>query len=381
MIIQSTRIWLNGVFVSAQVEFQDSKISNIYNYGEKEVDVDYGDKRIVPGFIDQHCHGYFGYDTNDGEEEGLRYWTKNIPSEGVTAFLPTTITQMNDVLTKAVKNVASVVDGGYEGAEILGIHLEGPYLDMKYKGAQPEEAIVKPNVEEFKQYQADSNNLIRLITLATEHDDDFALTKYCAANDVVVSIGHSSCTYQQAIMGVANGATSMTHVYNGMSPFNHREPGLVGAALRLRDTYGEVICDGNHSDYSSLNTFFKAKGKNHGIMVSDALRVKGLPAGTRVLFGGHEIELQENGSARLVKLGNLAGSTLKINEGLKILVEKAMVPFDAAINSCTINPATLLGFDDRKGKIVTGYDADIVVLNDDYSVEETYCRGVSAFKK
>ena len=143
MIIQSKRIWVVNTWLAAQVEVEEGKIVNIYPYGEKEVDEDYGDKRIIPGFIDVHTHGAYGFDTNDANEEGLRNWMKNIVKEGVTGILPTTITQSEEVLTNAVKNVAKVVEEGYEGAEILGIHFEGPYLDQVYKGAQPEQYCVK----------------------------------------------------------------------------------------------------------------------------------------------------------------------------------------------------------------------------------------------
>ena len=153
MIIQSKKVWFADQFVEAQVEVKDGKIVDIYEYGTKPVDQDYGSNWILPGFIDIHCHGAYGFDTNDAEEEGLRYWVKNIVNEGVTALLATTITQSEEVLTNALKNVAKVVNDGYEGAEILGVHFEGPYLDMKYKGAQPEQYIVKPTIEQFKKYQ------------------------------------------------------------------------------------------------------------------------------------------------------------------------------------------------------------------------------------
>ena len=377
MIIQSKKVWIADQFFPAQIEMEGEKIKNIYDYGTKEVDVDYGSKRIVPGFIDIHCHGAYTFDTNDANEEGLRHWTKGIGDEGVTGFLATTITQSEEVLTNAVKNVAKVVKDGYEGAEILGIHFEGPYLDMKYKGAQPEQYIVKPTVEQFKHYQEAADGLIKVITMATEQDDNFELTEYCAKNGVVVSIGHSAATYEQTVLAYAHGATSMTHVYNGMTPFNHRANGLVGAAYRLRTMYGEIICDGNHSTPAALNNYFMSKGPDYAIMISDALMAKGTPIGSHYIFGGNEIEIYPDGSAHLVSTKGLAGSTLNLNKGLRILVEEAMVPFNYAINSCTINPARCIGVDDRKGSITVGKDADIVVLNDDYSVEQTYCRGVA----
>ena len=339
MIIQSRRIWIAGQFIPAQLEVKDGVIARIYQYGEKPADEDYGDKRIVPGFIDIHTHGAYGFDTNDAEPEGLRNWMKRIPEEGVTSILPTTVTQMPDVLTAAVANVAKVIEEGYEGAEILGIHFEGPYLDMEYKGAQPPEAIAKPSVEQFAGYQEAAKGWIKYITLAPEQDKDFALTRYCSQNGVVVSMGHSAATYEEALMGIANGAVSMTHVYNGMTPYHHRKPGLVGIAMRVRDIYGEVICDGCHSHLAALNNYFTAKGRDYAVMVSDSLRAKHCPPGGNYQLGGHDIEIGEDGLARLKGTETIAGSTLYMNRGLKILVEKAMIPFDAALNSCTINPA------------------------------------------
>lgn len=375
MLIQGKKIWIADQFMAAELDIRDGKIADILPYGSRPADVDYEDLRIVPGFLDIHCHGAYGFDTNDANEEGLRNWTKNVVSEGVTGFLATTITQSEEVLTKAVANVAKVMEDGYEGAEILGIHFEGPYLDMVYKGAQPEQHIVKPTIEQFKRYQEAAKGNIRYITMATETDEDFALTHYLTEHNVVVSIGHSAATYEQAAMAYAHGARSMTHVYNGMTPFNHRANGLVGAAYRIRTMYGEIICDGNHSTTAALNNYFMSKGPDYSIMISDALMAKGSPAGSRYIFGGNEIEIYPDGSAHLTSTGGLAGSTLKLNDGLRILVEEAMVPFNYAINSCTINPARCIGADDRKGLIGVGMDADLVVLEHDYQVRQTYRMG------
>lgn len=377
MIIQSKQVWIAGQFLAMQLEVNDGKITDILPYGTKEADEDYGEKRILPGFIDVHTHGAYGFDTNDAEPEGLRDWMKRIPEEGVTAILPTTVTQMPEVLTEALRNVAAVVKEGYEGAEILGVHFEGPYLDMEYKGAQPPEAIATAAVEQFKMYQEAAEGLIKYITMAPEHDRNFALTRHCRETGVVVSMGHSSATYEQAMLGIANGATSMTHVYNGMTPYHHRKPGLVGAAFRVRDIYGEIICDGCHSHLAALNNYFQAKGRDYGIMVSDSLRAKHCPPGGSYQLGGHDIEIRENGLAYLKGTETIAGSTLYMNRGLRILVEDALLPFDQALNSCTINPARCLGVDDRKGKLVAGYDADLVVLEDNYDVAQTYCRGTA----
>ena len=376
MIIQSKKVWNADQFTPAQLELEDGIIKEIYPYNEKEVTKDYGDLRILPGFIDIHCHGAYGFDTNDANPEGLRKWAKGIVDEGVTSFLATTLTQSEEVLTNAVSNVAKVVEEGYEGAEILGIHFEGPYLNKAHKGAQPEEYCVKPNIEQFKRYQKAAHGLIKYITMAVENDEDYALTKYCSQNNVVVSIGHSNATYEQAVQAYAHGARSMTHVYNAMTPFTHRANGLVGGALRIRNMYGEIICDGNHSTLAALNNFFTSKGPDYSIMITDSLMCKGFPVGTKFDFGGQEVVIYPDGSAHLVEAGNLAGSTLNVNKGLKILIEDALVPVNYAINACTSNPARCLHVDDRKGTIGVGYDADLVVLDRDYEVVQTYCKGI-----
>ena len=376
MIIQSKKVWIADQFIPAQLELENGIIKEIYPYNEKEVTKDYGDLRILPGFIDIHCHGAYGFDTNDADPEGFRKWTKGIVDEGVTSFLATTLTQSEEVLTNAVSNVAKVVEEGYEGAEILGIHFEGPYLNKAHKGAQPEEYCVKPDIEQFKRYQKAAHGLIKYITMAVENDEDYALTKYCSQNNVVVSIGHSNATYEQAVQAYAHGARSMTHVYNAMTPFTHRANGLVGGALRIRNMYGEIICDGNHSTLAALNNFFTSKGPDYSIMITDSLMCKGFPVGTKFDFGGQEVVIYPDGSAHLVEAGNLAGSTLNVNKGLKILIEDALVPVNYAINACTSNPARCLHVDDRKGTIGVGYDADLVVLDKDYEVVQTYCKGV-----
>lgn len=380
MIIQSKKVWIGGQFLPAQIEISGDKIQRVYAYGTKSAGEDYGDMAILPGFMDIHTHGSYGFDTNDAEPDGLRDWMKRIPEEGVTSILPTTVTQMPEVLTKAVANVANVIEEGYEGAEILGIHFEGPYLDMEYKGAQPPEAIAVPSVEQFKMYQAAAKGWIKYITISPEHDADFELIRYCAAKGVVVSMGHSSATYEEALMAIANGATSMTHVYNGMTPLHHRSPGLVGAALRIRDIYGEIIGDGHHSHVGALNIFFQAKGRDRGILITDSLRAKHCPPGGDYQLGGHDIEIGLDGLARLKGTDTIAGSTLRMNKGLQVLIEEAGVPVDTAINACTLNPARCLGVDHRKGKICAGYDADLAVLDRDYNVVKTWCRGKVFFK-
>lgn len=374
MLIKSKRVWLSGQFLPLIVEITDDKITSIYEYdNNKEVDYDFGNNRILPGFIDIHTHGAYGFDTNDANEEGLRHWAKNISEEGVTAFLPTTITQTEETLLKALSNVAKVHKEGYEGSEILGIHFEGPYLDVEKRGAQPLNCLQKPDVEQFKKYQKASNNLIKVITIASDLDPDYKLTKYLASEGVKVSMGHSSANYKETALAFANGAISQTHVFNGMTGFHHRDPGQVGYAFFSNDSYGEIIADGIHSTPESLNLFFQTKGRDKAIVVSDSINAKGLGSGTYE-FGGENVIVHDNGSATRED-GRLAGSTANIIKSLKVLIEDALVPVNYAINACTKNPADLLGLSNSKGRIKVGYDADITVISDDYKIIKTFGKG------
>ena len=381
MKIRSKRIYINEEIVEATLEIEKDKIINILPYDSKDIDIDYNDSLILPGFIDIHCHGAYGFDTNSANPEGLSNWAKNIIKEGVTGFLATTVTDKKDILKNALKNVANVKEKhhpGIDGADILGIHFEGPYINEEYAGAQPKSAIIKPNLDEFKEYLKDSNNLIKIITIAPEKDNNHELIKYCHDNGIIASIGHTAATFEEASSAIKDGAKSITHTFNAQTAFTHRKNGVVGVALRNSDLYSEIICDTYHVSIDALNIFYKCKDKDHAIMISDALMCKGFEAGYRFSFGGQNVEIYPDGTAHLYEFPdkNLAGSTMKMNEGLRNIIELAKVPLVNAINSCTINPARLLSLDDHLGLIKEGYDADIVVLDNNYSVIDTYCKGI-----
>lgn len=379
MLIKSKQVYISGLFMPAELEIENGKITRIFEYEANTADMDFGDLRIVPGFIDIHCHGAYGFDTNYAKPEGLKKWAKNIVHEGVTGFLATTVTQKHPVLERAVRNVAAVKrtqNPGPDGADILGIHMEGPYLDAAHRGAHPGEAIVPPSLEEFQKYEKAAEGLIRVVTLAPEHDTDFELTRYCRSRGIVVSIGHTGASFSQAALAVANGARSFTHTFNGQTGFHHRQDGVAGAALRFRSICSEIICDCLHVAPEALHIFFACKAPGRAVMISDSLMCKGLPAGTRFLFGGQECEVMPDGTAHLAGTKTIAGSTMRMIDGLKNLVTRAQVPFETALDSCTINPASLLGMDDHLGRIAAGYDADLVVLTDDYEIAAVYCKGI-----
>lgn len=375
MIIQSTKVWLASQFVEAQIEIQGQKIKRVYPYNTHPVDVDYKNHKIIPGIIDIHIHGGYGIDTNDATFDEMVTLTQKLPSEGVTSFLPTTVTQSEEVLMRALKNVAEVQAQQTSGTQIIGIHFEGPYLNIDFKGAQPGECIVKPDVQQFKRFYEASNHLIRLITLAPEKDTNYELMDFCNAHNIVVSQGHSGANYEETLMGIANGVKSITHVFNGMSRFHHRDVNVTGAAFRVKDVFGEIIVDGIHSNFSNVHTFMTSKGKERAILITDALLGKGEPVGSEYQFGGHPVRVFEDGSLRLLDLDAIAGSTLLSNRGVQNIIEKVGLDWEYAVNASSLNPARLLGVDDHKGYIKATYDADLAILDNDFNVVATYILG------
>ena len=374
MIIQSTQVWISERFVPAQLELSGGKIWSIQTYGKENCDVDYGDLRILPGFIDIHTHGGYGYDTNDGSIDGLRNYYQNLPKEGVTAFLPTTSTDSQKKLNKALKSIAEAKKRQDGGAQILGIHLEGPFINPKQAGIQTEKYMLEPDVSIFRDFQKQSENEIRIITLAPELDNRYALTRFCSSNNVVVSIGHSNATYQQVLEAYSNGASSITHTFNAQTPLHHRDNGVAGAALIMDSLYSEIIGDTYHVNKEVLNLFFKCKGKDHAILVTDSIRGKGLPVGEHYLFANQAIINNEDGMAVGAKNGKLAGSITPMNQQVKLLIEECNIPIESVINACTSNPATLLKMQDHIGKIQSGHDGNLTIIDDNYDVIQTYCK-------
>lgn len=380
MILQSQRVWIDQQWIPAQVILEQGQITAIQPYNTQTPDLDVGTHRLLPGFIDVHCHGALAFDTNDPDPIGLQRWAAYYPSEGVTGFCPTTITQSEAVLTTALKNVDATVNQGLNGAQVLGVHFEGPYLAIPYKGAQPEPHIVTPDPEQFDRFQTASGQRIKVMTMAVEQDPHYRLTRHATAQGVHVNIGHSGATYLESLMAIANGAGGFTHTFNGMKAFGHREPGTAGAALQSYGGIAEIITDGIHVSWPAVNLLYRAKGPYQVVMITDALQAKGIGEGHYV-FGGQAIEIKANGGAYLEGQPNLAGSTLRFNQGLRNVIELAGVDERSAINSATLNPATVLKLAHRKGKIQAGYDADLVIVDDTYTVLKTWVNGQLVYEK
>lgn len=335
---------------------------------------------VVPGFIDVHIHGVAGADTMDATIEALETMAKALPAEGTTSFLATTITQKHENIENALKNAAlyrkSHNDSGK--ADILGVHLEGPFINAKRAGAQPMEYIMNPDIELFKKWQELAEGSIKLVTVAPELENGTNFVSYLDENEVIASIGHSDAIYEEMEKAVQAGAKQVTHLFNGMRGIHHREAGVAGSALLFKELMVELIADGIHVRPEVMKMVINAKGTEGMILITDAMRAKCLKNGVYDL-GGQDVSVAD-GKALLAD-GTLAGSILKMNDSIKNIQEAADISLSETVQMASVNPAKQLKIYDRKGSISVGKDADITILSKEYQVEMTFCRGKIAFKK
>lgn len=342
---------LNGEIVNIKIE--NGKFTEISDF-ECQEGTDLGGKRVIPGLIDVHTHGLNGIDTMDADFEKLcRYHALN----GTTSWLPTTMTMGYDDILKVCNAKTD-----FEGAEILGFHLEGPYISKKYKGAQNDKYIKNPSVEDFKQFKK-----VKMITVAPELDGAIEFIK-AVTPKVVVSIGHTDCDYETAIKAIDAGANCLTHTYNAMPPLHHRNPGPIGAGFE-KGIYAQVIGDGFHVLKPILLATYKMFGSDRMTLISDSIRPAGLPDGIYE-SGGLAVKV-ENNEIRLLD-GTVAGSSACMWDCVKNCVAFG-IPFADAVKMATETPAKMLKV--NKGKIEVGYDADLLVINDDMNICETIISG------
>ncbi|MGG3688226.1 N-acetylglucosamine-6-phosphate deacetylase [Caldifermentibacillus hisashii] len=335
---------------------------------------------IVPGFIDVHIHGAGGADAMDATPDALNKIAQHLVKEGTTAFLATTMTQSKQAIEVALKNAGEFIhstENRTGQAEIIGIHLEGPFIHPKRKGAQPEEFILLPSSSQFDEWQELAQNTIRIVTLAPDQENGIALVKHLAEHGVIASIGHSDANFQDVVAAVEAGASHVTHLFNGMRGLHHREPGTAGGALLLKELTVELIADGIHVHPKMIDLVFRLKDLDHAVLITDSMRAKWLPDGESEL-GGQKVFVSD-GKATLED-GTLAGSILKLNQGVKHVMEFANLTLPEVVKLVTMNPAKELGLHHRKGSIEAGKDADLVVLNEKYDPILTICRGGIAFK-
>jgi N-acetylglucosamine-6-phosphate deacetylase len=332
----------------------------------------------IPGLIDLHIHGALGADTMDGTREALQTMTHSLPSEGTTSFLATTITQSYTKLKAAIDNVTNYIERDNQpgNAEILGIHLEGPFISPSHTGAQPKEFVVSADVHLFNDLQTLAKGNIKVLTLAPEIDNGLSLTKAASDIGVIVSVGHSNATFTEVSEAIDYGASQITHLYNQMKPMHHREPGVVGAAMLLEQLMVEIIPDGVHVHPKVMKMAYDVIGKERMMIITDSMRAKGLPNGNYDL-GGQCVRV--DGNKATLDDGTLAGSTLRMIDGFKNMIEFTGCTIEDAIRLGSTNPAIQLKVFDRKGSITEGKDADVVIFNHQYQIEMTFCRGRIAY--
>lgn len=377
--IVNGRILIDGEFVDGKAIIFEDTIQKIIDQKdltkEQIVDkIDAAGRYVVPGFIDVHIHGYKGFDTMDGDIEGLRTISRLIPENGVTSFLPTTMTMAEPVIRQALHTIDTIMKDESYGAEVLGTHLEGPFICEKFKGAQPGEYIQKPNGDLIKDYES----IIKIITIAPEVEGALAfIEKYKEAYGVRFSIGHTEATYDEAIEGIEAGACSCTHMFNAMTGLHHRQPGVVGAAMNS-DIYCELIADTIHVNPALYNLIARIKGMDKILLITDAMMGAGLLDGEYDL-GGQKVYLREGKC--VLSNGTIAGSSLKLNQAVYNFTKYTDYDLAKVIELVTINQATYIGVDDRKGTLDIGKDADIVILDEQLEIYYTMGKGKKLYEK
>ncbi|MGT2929359.1 N-acetylglucosamine-6-phosphate deacetylase [Streptococcus dentasini] len=334
--------------------------------------LDYTGYQIAPGLIDTHIHGYAGHDVMDNSREGLLTISQHLPEAGVTSFLPTTLTASSQQLEDICATIADV-SGSEIGAKIQGIYFEGPYFTEKYKGAQNPSYMRNPSFEELERWQKAAKGLLCKIGLAPEREGTVEFIRKATASGIIVALGHSDATYQDAKRAVQAGASVWVHAYNGMSGLNHRKPGMVGAVYNLDNTYAELICDGYHVSPVACQILFRQKGTDHVAMITDCMSAGGQPDGDYML-GELPVIVKDN-TARLKDGGNLAGSILKLKDGLKNVVDWGIATAEEAVHMATYVPAKSVGLEDRCGQLKADLPADFIVLDADLELKATYING------
>lgn len=354
--------------------------ANGYQHNElpKNIEtIDGSHLNLIPGFIDGHIHGAAGADVMDATPTALETIAATLPQEGTTSFLGTTITQSPENIENALKNIANY-ENELGQAELLGIHLEGPFIEKSKAGAQPTKYIVKPDVAAFKKWQALSGDQIRTITLAPEHDVDGSFIHYLNQEGINVSAGHTAIGFEEVKQAVSYGVRQLTHLCNAMTGIHHRDIGAVGAVFQLEELHAEVIADGIHISPEMLQIIYNNIGSERINLITDAMRAKYLEPGEHEL-GGQSVIVTED-RAVLKKSGSLAGSILKMHEGAQNMLKLNGVSLVNIIEMASVNPAKQIDLFESKGSIAEGKDADLLLVDDLLNIKYTICRGVIAYK-
>ncbi|WP_243385571.1 N-acetylglucosamine-6-phosphate deacetylase [Bacillus kexueae] len=336
--------------------------------------------KVIPGRIDVHIHGANGADVMDATHDALETMATSLPKEGTTSFLATTMTQSTKAIEDAVSNVASYIKKkkNVPQADILGIHLEGPFLNPEKTGAQPSEHLLDPSLSLFDHWQRVADGRIKLVTVAPELRGGLEFIRHLQNNGVVASIGHTNATNEEVTKAIQAGATHVTHLFNGMRGLHHRDPGTAGTALLRDELKVEVIADGIHVHPEMLNLTYQVKSSDKIILITDSMRAKCLRNGTYEL-GGQTVSVQD-GEARLFD-GTLAGSVLTMNDAVLNMMKYTECTLEESIVMSSVNPAKQLGLFHQIGSLKEGKDADIVILDEQNDVFMTICKGKIAYQK
>lgn len=363
--ITNGKVILKDQVINANVFVDGAVISEISNrQPDDEQVIDAKGRYVSPGFIDVHSHGRGGSDTMYSTYEDLNTITSNSIKTGVTGILPTTMTMSIEDTYGAIKNIADNIDK-VEGSKILGVHMEGPFFNTKYKGAQPEEYMIKPTAENYNKLVGEYGNIVKKMSLAPELEDSDKLIEYLVKEGVVVSMGHTNASYEEAVIGIKAGATSGTHTYNAMTPLTHRNPGVVGAIMEHDQVYAELILDGIHVSFPAAKVLLKAKGLDKVMLITDSIEASGLEDGQYKL--GNQAVFVKDNSARLAD-GTLAGSILAMNNAVKNAYQHLGLTINQAVNLASYNPAKNLNLIDL-GEIAVNKTADIIMFDEELDVD------------
>ena len=330
---------------------------------------------VAPGLVDIHIHGYLGEDTSDAKPEGIKKMAYGVAENGVTAFLPTTMTVSKQEIVAALNAVRSLKEESksWNGAEILGVHAEGPFINPSKKGAQAEENILAPDAS----FILENADIIKSVTLAPEMDKDHACIKRLAAeSDVLISMGHTDAKFEEAMQATADGVSHATHLFNAMSALAHRNPGVVGAALSADHVSVEVIADTFHINPGLYSIIAKVKGDKM-VLITDCTRAGGMPDGEYDL-GGQPIFL--SGIECRLADGTIAGSVLKLNSAVKNVLDHTSLPVHEVFNMASLNPATAIHCADRIGSLEAGKDADIIIADESINIVRTIKKGRTIYE-
>jgi N-acetylglucosamine-6-phosphate deacetylase len=367
-----------GIINNAYLLVNDGKISDIVNKAPKNENVvSFKDGIIAPGLIDIHTHGGLGYETGMGSVDNLIKWSRFKLKHGVTGFLPTTPSVSFEQLEKALYDIRQVINQPY--SNILGMHLEGPFFKKGSKiGAQNPDYVVGDFPRKYRDFIGENSDIIRYLALDPLHDRAREIIAYCNQLNIKVAAAHSEILYRD-FLKEKTGFSSITHNFNGMIGLHHREPGLAYVGCLDQALYAEIICDGFHVAYPMLELFFKLKGDDKSILVTDSMLATGMAPGSTYQLGGIEVTLNEEGKVYKSD-GGLAGSTLTMDKAVRNLVNHLAIPLEKAVQMASLNPAKLLGIDKSRGSLSKGKDADFIVLDDNLEVQATFIKGKNVFR-